>query len=62
MPEKRIFTVAEVADMYGVSKPTVYKWFSQGLPKLKIDGICRIASEDLTEFEDKHRQVSKLTA
>lgn len=60
--QKRIFTVKDITEMYGVSTPTVYKWIANGLAVVKIERVTRITAEDLADFEDKHRQISKLSA
>jgi excisionase family DNA binding protein len=48
----KFFTVQEVADKFGVSKPTIYNWVKQGMIKLThlSEGTTRISETDLDDF------------
>lgn len=49
IPEKRTFTPMEVADIFQVSRQTVYNWFNDGtLPFIQVGPrVKRVKREDL---------------
>ena len=51
MPERRVFTVTEIANILMVSERTVYKMVHDGtLPVIWVRGQIRITSEELDKF------------
>lgn len=40
--------IADVAEKYQVSEPTIYRWMKEGLPKYKLGGATRF---DETEVD-----------
>ena len=48
MPEPKFYSPREVADIYGVTRITVYKWIRTGVVKaLKVGRIIRISNDSL---------------
>lgn len=46
--EKEWYSPEEVADLYGVSISTVYRWTSEGrLPAYKVGGVRRYKRDDV---------------
>lgn len=57
--KKTMFTVSEIADMFGVSKVSVRNWLKAGLPfkKEKVIGIKTrtiINPDDVKKFQTNH--------
>ena len=51
MEIEKSYTPAEVAEMLGVSRQTVYNWMKSGKLKAhKLGGTIRINESDLKEF------------
>lgn len=42
--------IKDIMEQYKVSKPTIYKWFNQGLPYIKVNKIVYIEEEQLIKF------------
>ena len=52
--ERKLFTCAEVAEIYGVKKATVWSWVRSGkLGSIVIGRRYRIRQQDLDVFERK---------
>lgn len=50
---QKLLTVADVANILGVSKVKVYDLFKDGLPSVKIGGARRIQPEKLQEWIER---------
>ena len=51
MPERRVFTVTEIANILMVSERTVYKMAHDGtLPVIWVRGQIRVTAEALDDF------------
>ncbi len=50
---QKLLTVAEVADILGISKVKVYELLKQGLPSVKIGGARRIQPEKLQAWIER---------
>jgi excisionase family DNA binding protein len=54
----RFFTIAEVAELVGVSARTVRRWIQSGrLVAHRVRGVVRISPSDLEAFLCQHRDV-----
>ena len=42
--------IKDIMHQYKVSRPTIYKWFNQGLPYIKINQLIFIEEEELMKF------------
>ena len=42
--------VKDIMEKYKISKPTVYNWFKQGLPFIKVGKLIFIEEEALIKF------------
>jgi excisionase family DNA binding protein len=54
MEVQKLLTVADVANILGVSKVKVYALLKGGLPSVKIDGARRIQPEKLQAWIERH--------
>lgn len=53
---KDLFSCLDVANRYGVSLATVWRWIrSKRLPAMKIGKVYRVRSSDLDFFESKNK-------
>ncbi len=57
MTAERLYTVAEVSEVFGVSELTIGRWLRAGkLIGIKAGKGWRITESDLQSFIDKNRQ------
>lgn len=57
IPAPRLLKVAEVAELLGVSRRTIYKWARSGvLPSVKIGGVLRFKPDAVTALIDGKEQ------
>lgn len=49
-PKEKRYTIAEVCELYKVSKQTVHNWFKLGLKKEKLGNKVYITESELTRF------------
>lgn len=52
----RFYTIADVADHFGVSVRTVRRWLARDLPAHKLGNVLRIAEADILAFAARHRR------
>jgi excisionase family DNA binding protein len=55
---ERLLSIADVADLLGVSRWTLYGWRCrrEGPPGLKIGGRVRYRPDDLEQWIEEHRE------
>ncbi len=51
---QKLLTVAEVADILGLSKVKIYALLKSGLPSVKIDGARRVQPDKLQTWIEQH--------
>jgi excisionase family DNA binding protein len=57
MDDRRLITVSQAEDRYGISKWTLYLWAEQGkVPSYKIGKLRRFAVEDLDKYFDQFKR------
>ena len=53
----KYLTIAETAEKYGVSKPTLWRWSKEGyLSKVKLGGKCFYRESDIIKLLDENLQ------
>ena len=56
--ERKYYTVNELADLYGVSRTTIYKWVRKGMPhETTPGGRKRFNVEDINKWSQNREDV-----
>lgn len=51
-----LLTIDQVAELFKISKPTVYRWAERGhITPIRIDGSVRFVKKDLEEFVERSK-------
>ena len=60
---ERFLKLAQVQEMLGVSRTTLWRWHAErGLPVVTVGSVTRIRESDLNEFLKRHEQGAVLSA
>ena len=54
MEENKLYTTAEIADKFQVTRQTLDKWKLKGLPFIRIDNIIRYNIDDVMEWVEQY--------
>lgn len=62
MQEKKLLTVLQAQERYGISRWTLYLWAAQGkIPSYKIGKLRRFSVNELDKFFEEFKHTNGLT-